>query len=75
MYRPALVSLCLLFLAACNAPYRDGASAGPPAARHGLPPAALHLVQEPLGTCHSAAIQPLGEAPLAGRRGDDSVWL
>lgn len=76
MYRSALPALGLLFVAVCNTQYRGPTPADTAAASRRVPPhAALRFVQEPLGTCPSNAVRPLREAPLAGRRDDDSVWL
>jgi len=75
MYRPALIALCLPLLAACNLPYRGFTQHRQPAVREAPPPAPLRFVQEPLGTCRSTEVRPLREAPVAGRRDDDSVWL
>lgn len=76
MYRSALPALGLLLVAACSTQYRGPASADTAAAPRRVPPnAAPRFVQEPLGACPSNAVRPLREAPLAGRHGDDSVWL
>ena len=76
MYRSALPALALLLVAACNTQHRGLTSADTAAASRRVPShAAPRFVQEPLGTCPSNAVRPLREAPLAGRRGDDSVWL